>query len=71
MSGAMTTKPKGQARRTRNDVALRRAEVLLEVSRRCAAISDLDSLLAELIRLTSRELDCDRGTVFLNDEATG
>jgi len=71
MRSAVTTKPPARARGIRIDAALRRAEVLLEVSQRCAAISDLDSLLAELIRLTSRELNCDRGTVFLNDEATG
>ena len=60
-----------QSRRLRKDAALRRANVLLEVSQRCAAISDLDGLLAELITLTSRELDCDRGTLFLNDGTTG
>jgi adenylate cyclase len=50
--------------------ALRRANVLLEVSRRCAALTDLNSVLAELVALTSRELDCERGTLFLNDPET-
>ncbi len=60
-----------RSRRIRKDAALRRAEILLEVSQRCAAISDLDGVLNELVRLTSRELDCDRGTLFLNDDQTG
>jgi adenylate cyclase len=47
--------------------ALRRANVLLEVSRRCAASQTLDGLLGVLVEMTSRELDCDRGTLFLND----
>jgi adenylate cyclase len=47
--------------------ALRRANVLLEVSRRCAAMQTLDGLLEVLVEMTSRELDCDRGTLFLND----
>ena len=59
------------SRKLRNDAALRRAEVLLEVSQRCAASSDLDGVLKELVTLTSRELDCERGTLFLNDEETG
>jgi adenylate cyclase len=47
--------------------ALRRANVLLEVSRRCAAMRTLDGLLEVLVDMTSRELDCDRGTLYLND----
>jgi adenylate cyclase len=59
------------ARRNRRDEALRRANVLLEVTRRCSALTDLNSVLAELVHLTSRELDCERGTLFLNDAQTG
>ena len=59
------------ARRTRRDEALRRANVLLEVTRRCSSLTDLNSVLAELVHLTSRELDCERGTLFLNDPKTG
>lgn len=59
------------ARRTRRDEALRRANILLEVTRRCAALTDLNAVLAELVSLTSRELDCERGTLFLNDPETG
>ncbi len=46
---------------------LRRANVLLEVSRRCAVMRTLDGVLEVLVEMTSRELDCDRGTLFLND----
>ena len=52
-------------------VALRRAETLLEVSSRCAAANDLVSVLKTLVDITARALDCDRGTLFLNDAETG
>ena len=51
--------------------ALRRTEVLLEVTRKCATMTQIDGVLAMLVELTSRELDCDRGTLFLNDPKTG
>jgi adenylate cyclase len=51
--------------------ALRRTEVLLEVTRKCATITQIDGVLAMLVELTSRELNCDRGTLFLNDPRTG
>ncbi|NBU85108.1 MAG: GAF domain-containing protein, partial [Sphingomonadaceae bacterium] len=60
-----------RARKLRKDVALRRAHILLEVTQRCAALTDLDSVLAELVSLTSREMDCERGTLFLNDPISG
>lgn len=52
------------------EAALRRARILLEVSRRCALRQTLDGVLQELVELTTRELDCDRGTLFLNDPTT-
>lgn len=66
-----TTITPARARRLRKDAALRRAQILLDVTQRCAALTDLDSVLAELVELTSRELDCERGTLFLNDAGTG
>jgi adenylate cyclase len=66
----LTTKADGRRKRRQSkDVALRRASVLLEVSRRCAAMQSLDGLLQTLVEMTSRELGCDRGTLFLNDPA--
>ncbi len=50
---------------------LRRAQMLLEVSQRCAAIGNLAGVLNELLSIATRELDCERGTLFLNDEKTG
>jgi adenylate cyclase len=50
---------------------LRRAHLLLEVSQRCAAIGNLNGVLNELLDFATRELDCERGTLFLNDEKTG
>ena len=50
--------------------AHKRALILLEVSRRCALKQTLDGLLHELVEMTSSELDCDRGTLFLNDPGT-
>ena len=71
MTDTTTSAVRAKRRRLRKDAALKRAEILLEVSRRCAARSDLDSVLFELVTLTSRALDCDRGTLFLNDPTTG
>ena len=50
---------------------LRRAQLLLEVAQRCAAIGNLNGVLNELLTLATRELACERGTLFLNDEKTG
>ena len=60
-----------RTRRLRKDLALRRAEMLLEVSRRCAMASRIDDVLVVLLEITTRELDCDRATLFLNDATTG
>lgn len=51
--------------------ALRRAMLLLEVSRRCAQKSSLDGILEVLVEMTSTALNCDRGTLFLNDPVSG
>jgi adenylate cyclase len=73
----MTELPSAAAFGGGNEPALRaeqkahkRALILLEVSRRCALKQTLDGLLHELVEMTSRELDCDRGTLFLNDPGT-
>lgn len=70
MPSAAFTGGEGKPARTEEEVALRHARTLLEVSRRCALRPTLDGLLQELVELTSRELDCDRGTLFLNDPTT-
>jgi adenylate cyclase len=57
--------------RPSTSAALRRATVLLEVSRRCAQMTTLNGILEVLVELTSREVDCERGTLFLNDPKSG
>ena len=47
------------------------AETLLHVSRTVSAMETLDEVLVALVELTVRETDADRGTLFLNDPATG
>ena len=47
------------------------AETLLHVSRTVSAMETLDEVLAALIDMTVRETDSDRGSLFLNDPATG
>jgi len=45
--------------------------MLLDVSRRVFAIESLDEVLRTLIIFAGRELGAERGTLFLNDPATG
>ena len=47
------------------------AETLLLVSRTVSAMETLDDVLGALIEMTVLETDSDRGTLFLNDPATG
>jgi adenylate cyclase len=50
---------------------LRRAEMLIKLSQKVAAIDNLDELLSTLIELTASETEAERGSLFLNDPATG
>jgi len=50
---------------------LHRLERLVEVSRRMAAFDNLDDLLHALVDMTTTELGAERGSLFLNDPATG
>ena len=50
MESLLTTKANGKRKRTDSrDVALRRANVLLEVSRRCAAMTTLDDCMPSVV----------------------
>ena len=49
---------------------LKKAELLLSVSRRLAALDSLEAVLETLVEMTSWELDAERGTLFLNDPQT-
>ncbi len=50
---------------------LEQAEMLLDISRKVAAIESLDEVLATLVEVTTWELGAERGTLFLNDPQTG
>ncbi len=56
---------------TEEQKRLRQAEILLDVSRRVAAIDSLDEILATLVEMVSWELGAERSTLFLNDAQTG
>ena len=50
---------------------LRRAELLLDISRTVASYGSLDEILEALVKTTTKELGAERGTLFLNDPTTG
>jgi len=50
---------------------LRHVELMLDITRKMAAMDSLDEVLYTLIALTSEEIGAERGSLFLNDEATG
>jgi len=50
---------------------LQQSEMLLSISRKLAAIDSLDEILEALVKITSWELDAERGTLFLNDSQLG
>lgn len=52
------------------DRKLKQAEMLLNVSRRVAAIESLDEVLEIIVEMTTWELGAERGTLFLNDPVT-
>ena len=52
------------------DRKLKQAEMLLNVSRRVAAIETLDEVLGTIVEMTTWELGAERGTLFLNDPVT-
>jgi adenylate cyclase len=50
---------------------LQQAEMLLNVSRRVAAIESLDEILKTLVEMVAWELGAERASLFLNDPLTG
>jgi adenylate cyclase len=50
---------------------LREAELLLEVTRQISGYETLDEVLQALVRLVTEALGAERGSLFLNDPATG
>ena len=49
---------------------LRRAELLLEVTRRMASYDTLDDVLNELVEMITHEIGAERSSLFLNDPAS-
>jgi len=49
---------------------LRQAEVLLSISKKLAAFDVLDEMLTALVEITTKEVNADRCTIFLNDNET-
>ena len=52
-------------------IRLRKAEMLLGISRTIAAFNTLDEMLFKLVEITTEELGADRGTILLHDVTTG
>lgn len=55
---------------TAEEKRMMQAEMLLDVSRKMAAIESLDEVLATLMEMTTWELTAERSTLFLNDPQT-
>lgn len=53
-----------------DDVRLLRLEALVEASEALNSASGLDDILHVILDLVSKQLDCERGTVFLRDRRT-
>ncbi|HEX8986931.1 MAG TPA: GAF domain-containing protein [Rhodocyclaceae bacterium] len=64
------TKPAGVRNGSDDRRRLRRAELLLDVTRRMAAFDTLDGVLHALVEMTTAELNAERGSLFLNDPDT-
>ncbi len=47
------------------------AELLLSISKTIAAFETVDEILQTLVEVTTREMNADRGTIFLADNETG
>ena len=52
-------------------IKLQQVEMLLNISKKMAAVETLDEVLETLVNITISELNADRGTIFLNDNKTG
>jgi adenylate cyclase len=67
-----TAKPNGGAALETSELQrLKKAEMLLNISRRLGTIESVEEIISTLVELTTWELGAERGTLFLNDEQTG
>ena len=47
-----------------------RSKLLLEISRKIASLKNLSEILWTIVDFVTKNVDADRGTLFLNDEET-
>jgi len=66
-----STKPVRSNFSTSKGIKLQQVEMLLNISKKMAAVETLDEVLETLVNITISELNADRGTIFLNDNKTG
>jgi len=65
-----STKPVRSKFSTSKGIKLQQVEMLLNLSKKMAAVETLDEVLETLVNITISELNADRGTIFLNDSKT-
>ena len=66
--------PKPRAASADTDALQRRlhfAELLLGITQKLSGVGSLDEVLAAMVEATTRELDAERGSLFLNDPESG
>ncbi len=68
---AAVAAPTDESHRSPAEQSLRRAELLLRISREVAALQTLEDVLRTIVEIAARESDAERGTLFLNDARTG
>lgn len=66
-----STKPVRSNFSTSKGIKIQQVEMLLNISKKMAAVETLDEVLETLVNITISELNADRGTIFLNDNKTG
>jgi adenylate cyclase len=71
MAKKTATKTPAKGRMGSDEKRMVQAEMLLDVSRKVAAIESLDEVLAVLMEMSTWELGAERSSLFLNDPQTG
>ncbi|HEV7822407.1 MAG TPA: hypothetical protein VGO84_14600, partial [Burkholderiales bacterium] len=70
LASARKAPPAGNGSDANRDRRLRFAELLLSISQKMSGMDTLDEVLNGLVEVTTRELNAERGTLFLNDPET-
>jgi adenylate cyclase len=66
-----TVRARSDSKLTLLEQRLEEAELLLDVSRRMAGYDELDDVLRVLVEMSTEAIGTERGTLFMNDVATG